>query len=332
MDYIEGMGNPNEYLKQLETCPMIGFPTPPFEVFRAWKPERNIDLLLQMRSFIYANQPVTVRNCYYHFEKELLAINAPRAVANLSAEELRETYLKNYHLTIRLLTKARLSGFIKCDWIVDDTREPLKTSSWSNINEILRAAAIQYRSDWQRNQAKYVEVWLEKRSLVRIFYPITDSYDVSLVPGGGYQSTDAIDDAAVRIRPRIRNNQEIVILYFGDLNPSGKDMPRDIKARLAEKGINVTLKEVALNQDDVFAYNLPRNPTKKNDSRCKWFKDKYPDVTYSVELDALEPSVLRQKIKDAIQGELDINEILRCKAIDDQERQKAFERLGITLD
>jgi hypothetical protein len=324
-----GIGNTIKWCKQAEINREIGFPTTPFEVYRTWKPQGNIDLLLNSREFIKTNKPVTVRHVYYHFEKEMLAINTLKPLSVHSTDEIKKLYLKNYKLTIRMLTRARLCGLIDANWIVDDTRGPIKTPSYDDINTLIRYSIANYRSDWQKNQAKYVEVWLEKRSLIRVIQDYTNFYDVYLVPGGGYQSTDAIDDAMVRIRPRIKKGQEVVILYFGDLNPSGKDMPRDIKDRLAERGIKVRMEEVALNQKDVIDFNLPMNPTKTSDARLKWFAEKYPEVTYSVELDALDPTVLRRKVQTAIENEVDYSEIQRCRASDEQEKNSIKQKLGI---
>ena len=76
-------------------------------------------------------------------------------------------------------------------------------------------------------------------------------------------------------------------------------MPEDIKKRLKTMGVNVELEEIALTEQDVLSYNLPRNPDKPGDSRAKWFAERYPNVKYSVELDALPPDVLRKKIHES---------------------------------
>jgi hypothetical protein len=309
--FYDNIGNTEAFPKQLSICQELGFPTPPFEVFKCWKPKKHIQLLLDIRKFVEENRPVTVRQVYYHF---------------VSTQDLKSK-VESYNLIIRLLTKARLCGFIKfIDWIVDDTRRPDKTPNWSNINEILDHAIKQYRSDWQKDQPNYVEVWLEKRTLRRVFLPITDSYDLNLCVGGGYQSTDMVDNAAERMRERARRGQTLVILYFGDLNPSGKDMPRDIQDRLATLGVNVQMKEVALTKEDVEKYELPRNPTKSQDSRNKRFKEKYK-IDYSVELDALSPQILRDKIDVTIRNELDLEKLRFCQELDKKEKWKAWEKL-----
>jgi hypothetical protein len=307
----EEYGNILEFEKQLRICEALELPTP-FPCYKAWRPKNNPQLILKIRAFAKQNKPITVRQAYYY----------------LVSQQAIESSIQNYHLTVRLLKKMRLAGIIPFEWIVDETRRPEKTPSWNNIQEILKAAIDQYRSDWQIDQPNYVEVWLEKRSLRRFFYPITNTYDVYLCIGGGYQSYDMIKDASKRFKERIANNQNPKILYFGDLNPSGKDMPRDIRQRLATLGVDVDVKEIALTKQDILDYQLPRNPFKKKDTRSKWYLQKY-GITYSVELDALPPETLREKIRQAIATYADLHLLDAHKNKDETEKERTRKFLGI---
>lgn len=306
----ESFGNTKEFQRQYLICRKFGFPIP-FQVYESWNPERNLEAIFELRKFAEKNKPITVRQGYYHLK-----------VLGLLTEG-------KYKEVVRLLKKMRMAGLIRMEWIVDDTRHPEKTSSWINIKEILNAAIKQYRSDWQEDQEFYIEVWLEKRTLRRIFLPITDHYDVHLCVGGGYQSLDMIRTAAERFKERNLKGQTPVILYFGDLNPSGKDIPRDIVNRLKLMlGFKVELIEVALTKKDIETYNLPMNPNSKRDSRFKWFIEKY-GVDYSVELDALEPDVLRQKVEDAITTFLDLEKIEAKKEKDEMDKAEIRKRIII---
>lgn len=301
MAFHEDYGNIVEFQKQLTVCQQLGLPTP-FQVYKAWKPH-ELDIILKIREFAKENKPITVRQAYYQLK-----------VLELVKEG-------DYHRVVRLLTKMRMSGIIPMEWIVDDTRHPEKTPSWETIGEIIDAAIDQYRSDWQIDQPIYIEVWLEKRTLRRIFYPITNHYDVYLCVGGGYQSLDMIRTAAERIKQRLEKGQKVIILYFGDLNPSGKDIPRDIVKRLSLLGVNVELKEIALTKQDITDFKLPRNPTAKKDARIKWFHEKY-GIDYSVELDALPPQVLREKIERSIRGHLDLYKLSEHIERDKHDREQ----------
>lgn len=297
MDY----GNFEELEKQTRISERLGLPFS-FPCYKAWRPQtKTLQLLGYAIDFIKRYERVTVRQVYY----------------GLVTQGLPNT-MNNYHKVVRILKRARLSGLIPFDKVIDDTREAKKTPSWDSIEDILRAALYQYRSDWWEDQRVYVEVWLEKRALSRIFYPITNEYDVHLCVGGGYQSWSEIWEAKKRF---IQRKQPIMILYFGDLDPSGKDMPRDIRARFATLGIPVEVFEVALTREDIEQYNLPRNPTKPGDSRNKWFIEKY-GIDYAVELDALPPNVLRNKIRAAIETCADIDKLYAHRWQDEYDRDR----------
>lgn len=87
-----------------------------------------------------------------------------------------------------------------------------------------------------------------------------------------------------------------VLLYLGDLDPSGEDMVRDIGDRLTMFGVKeILVRKIALNMDQVKQYNPPPNPAKMSDSRAKKYVKKHG--TSSWEVDALPPNVLAQLIR-----------------------------------
>lgn len=291
-EFFEQAGDIDHLTRQTSINKKLGLPTP-FPCYRSWRPNKRTTPILKFTiNFIEKHHRVTVRQVYY---------------ALVSAQMLANTR-NSYNRLTRILTRARLSGTVPFNRIVDDTREAEKTPSWHNIEAILNAAVEQYRSDWWENQPYYIEVWLEKRALRRIFLPITNSLDVHLCVGGGYQSWPMVWQAKNRFTQRIAERQRAIILYFGDLDPSGKDMVRDIQARFDLLGIHVEIVEVALTRRDIEQYNLPRNPMKLGDSRNRWFTREY-GVNYAVELDALPPDVLKERIEQSIQSYVNIDEL-----------------------
>ena len=61
---------------------------------------------------------------------------------------------------------------------------------------------------------------------------------------------------------------------------------------------------MALLRDDIFTYELPHNPNalKKSDTRARKHLEAYGEL--AVELDALRPDVMTQKIEDAVEAEI----------------------------
>ncbi len=287
-------------------------------VYRSWKPSSKIsktvsnsnllknvstlDLLLKAQSIILLYEYVTVRQVYYVL---------------VSRQDINNNY-NEYKRIIRILKNGRLAGLINFNNIIDDTRDAEKTPSWKSMNDLLSAAVDQYRSDWWIGQPRHVEVWLEKRALRRILYPLTNEYDVYLCTGGGYQSWSQV--WAARARFLAKNDVNLKILYFGDLDPSGKDMPRDIRERFKTLGLEIDVIEVALTKEDILDYNLPKNPSKKTDSRKDWYQKKY-GIDYAVELDALPPEILQEKVKGAIADHCNLDLLWRNRIQDNMQRE-----------
>jgi hypothetical protein len=90
-----------------------------------------------------------------------------------------------------------------------------------------------------------------------------------------------------------------MILHFGDHDPSGIDMTRDILDRLQlYSESDVEVHRLALNFDQIESFNLPPNPAKTTDSRYASYIMLHG--TESWELDALEPPVLAALVREAI--------------------------------
>jgi hypothetical protein len=104
--------------------------------------------------------------------------------------------------------------------------------------------------------------------------------------------------AAERLRGYAEQGWQPVILHFGDHDPSGIDMTRDIKDRLAVFGCEITLERLALNMDQIEQYNPPPNPAKKTDARFKNYVLEFGSESW--ELDALDPDVLVDLVEAAI--------------------------------
>ena len=107
------------------------------------------------------------------------------------------------------------------------------------------------------------------------------------------------------------------MLHLGDHDPSGIDMTRDNRERLnmfAES--RVEIRRIALNMDQVETYSPPPNPAKLTDTRANDYIAAFGSESW--ELDALEPRVIDQLIRDQVAAEMD-HEIMR----EAKERQNA---------
>lgn len=101
--------------------------------------------------------------------------------------------------------------------------------------------------------------------------------------------------------------QQPIVLYFGDLDPSGVQM-LEATIETLENELDlygVVFKRIGLNPEHISLYNLPPNPTaaKVTDPRYKEYVKKYGTV--AVELDAVHPAQLKDMIRNAITAEID---------------------------
>lgn len=159
-----------------------------------------------------------------------------------------------------------------------------------------------------QTQDKYIEIWTEKDALSTLFERVARQYTISVVVCRGFNSSTFLNNFRDRIRGY--DSKEIILLYFGDFDPSGMFMKVDIENRLLNKlnVTNVNIKRVTLKLGDNDKYNLFSDPDslKKTDPRTNWFRQQgYGNVGY--ELDALDPVTLENLTVEAINSELDLD-------------------------
>jgi len=131
-----------------------------------------------------------------------------------------------------IINDARLAGLVDWEAIVDRTRNIRALPHWSDPAAIVQAAASSFAVDKWAEQPRRVEVWIEKDALVGVFEPVCEELDVPLFACRGYTSQSEVWGAAQRLERYLVACQDVVILHFGDHDPSGLDMTRDIRERL----------------------------------------------------------------------------------------------------
>jgi hypothetical protein len=141
-----------------------------------------------------------------------------------------------------IISDGRLAGLI--DWLAieDRTRNLQSLATWSSPEDIIGAAASGYREDKWKDQKTRIEVWIEKDALAGVFADVCEALEVPYFSCRGYTSQSEMWSAAMRLRRYERGGQETVILHFGDHDPSGIDMSRDIKDRLYQFNSSVDVR------------------------------------------------------------------------------------------
>lgn len=215
-----------------------------------------------------------------------------------------ENTVRSYEKVQQLLNDARLAGLIDWDAIEDRTRGLIDRNHWQNGKSIIEMAAHGYHQDLWATQPARVFVVVEKEALSGVLEGPCHELDCPLLPARGYPSASTLRELAKRrIMPA---SQRIVVLHFGDHDPSGIDMSRDLEERLlmfSRHRTPISFRRVALNMDQIEEQNPPPNPAKTTDCRYQGYADKYGDESW--ELDALEPEYIQTLVRENIESVID---------------------------
>jgi hypothetical protein len=230
---------------------------------------------------------LTLRQLYYQFVSRDLIPNTVQSYKSLGD----------------VVNDGRLAGLIDWDAIEDRTRNLRSSPHWSSPRSIVRACADQFAVDLWDRQENYVECWIEKDALVGVIEGVCTELDVPYFACRGYTSQSEMWGASQRLIEREKAGKKTFIVHLGDHDPSGIDMTRDIQDRLELFGSTAVIHRIALVYDQIEQYDPPPNPAKTTDTRYKSYADKYGDESF--ELDALEPSVIVDLIRNEVNSHLD---------------------------
>jgi len=186
---------------------------------RYWEADKE-DVIKKIRYIVdlYSQQGyiLSLRQLHYQFVTRNWIVNHDTAYKKLGS----------------ILDDCRYAGLVDWGAIEDRGRTPYLPFWVNNPDEGLQVIINQYRVNRQLDQDKYVELWTEKDALSGILRRSTSKYHIQLVVNKGYTSSSAAYNAYERGVEYILKGKKVVILYFGDHDPSGLDMVRDIRDRL----------------------------------------------------------------------------------------------------
>jgi len=247
---------------------------------------------------------LTLRQLYYQF------------VAHHGLENSE----KSYKTLGTIISDARLAGLLDWEALVDLGRDVMQVQTWDDPAEMLEARAETYREDLWAGQPNAVHVMAEKQAMESVLWPTCAKYGVTFSSNKGYSSSSALYQTGKEMGSLIEDGKTVHVIYLGDHDPSGIDMTRDVRERLAlfsgqgywdegmrrvyeYSGCAVHVHRVALNMDQIEQYSPPSNPAKISDSRAIKYIDQFGDESW--ELDALDPEVLAELVQDKIVSLID---------------------------
>jgi hypothetical protein len=250
---------------------------------------------------------LTLRQLYYQFVSKNLITN----------EE------KSYKKLASMISDGRLAGLLDWEGIEDRGREPSIPLQFSSLEHRVKAALDNYRLPRWEGQTSYCELWVEKQALAGVLAPLARQFHVTLCVNKGYSSQSAMYDAAQRFREgmgtqgeredvgpnedpwyNLESEREGHLFYLGDHDPSGEDMVRDIRDRMAMFGVHdLSVTKIALTMGQIREHNPPPNPAKISDPRATKYIEEHGESSW--EVDALGPAILVQLIRDAFAEVID---------------------------
>ncbi|MBI3461847.1 MAG: hypothetical protein HY000_02140 [Planctomycetes bacterium] len=238
----------------------------------------------------------------------------------------------SYQKLSRAMMIAREQGWLPWNWLVDNVRQTLKLSSWSGLEDYAEAVRDCYRKNLWSRQAAYVEVFCEKDAMAAVLQLVTQKYDVPLNVIRGFTSGTFAYTVAQQWK---RINKPTFAFYLGDWDPSGLDLERDLREKIARysgmKNIDDRGRDgyvrtgefqwvrLGVTADDFDQFELPPLWAKKTDKRAKAFEANHGG--HCAELDAIPTHSLRERLENQITSLIDQHEWDRLKAVEQAEKE-----------
>jgi hypothetical protein len=290
--------------------------SPPRNLENDMRGRSQATLILEaaIHEIVNERSPITVRGIAYAlFTQELIGDMTTKNTAKVS----------------RIATAMREREELDWELIVDDSRQVRTVAAWSNPEAIINSAVRGYRKDYWEDQDYTVEVWAEKGTVGGILQPVLDELGVAFRVMKGFGSFTSVRRAA-QDAGESSWDKEFVALYIGDHDPSGLHMSEvDLPERLERYGFEGDFQRIAVTKEDRKCASFSAS-TKKSDPRYKWFAQNYGDTCW--ELDAINPSTLRDRVQRNIEAHIDFDRWNKCIMVEEAEVEsmQAFRKSWLT--
>ena len=264
-----------------------------------------------MRSRLPSHERI-VEEALEVFKQYDTALTLRQLYYRLVSKRLFSNTINSYKRLSRIMVKAREKREVPVNCLEDRSRRILGRgdTGYASVEEFIKKRFESLRDSWKGftmtmwdEQPYHVLVSLEKDALSRVMSDVANRYSIRTFPTRGYPSFTYVHRMASYIRNRLKD-KPTVVLYFGDFDPSGVDIERDLTERLGKyRAGDFKVRRVALTHDQIMEYHLPPMPVKKSDARTPSFIAEYGSE--AVELDALDPKVLQRMVADSIEEHID---------------------------
>lgn len=209
------------------------------EFTRDWIIENSVEILSR-----YEPGVLTIRALHY----QLVSIGMTNT-------------LQHYKRVVAAMEVARWDGRVDFEAFSDRDRamcgythaEPTNLEDKQDeAKQQVRAWMRSYGKNRWENQPYYPEILIEKKALEGVFAKPCAKLGIAVGACKGYPSLTFLYELSERMRDAISNGKQPIILYFGDYDPSGEDIPRSIGENLEKFGVyGVEIRRIALMEQQV---------------------------------------------------------------------------------
>ena len=231
-----------------------------------------------------------------------------------------------YNALVPLMKWMRIDDRISWNAIHDEHRSVSYFPRFENpsqfVTEEVDSLFAGYSRCLAQGQPRHIEIWIEKNALRHIIEPVSKKYCRRLIVCRGYDSISFQTDFYQRAAEALNRGQIPTILYLGDWDPSGENMPYAASQTLHDEFglVGIEHYRIGINPEHFDSLQADPIPIKATDSRSKKFVKKHGITAY--ELDAFHPSQLRELAEKAIRDFTDMDELERQAILDGIDKKR----------
>ncbi len=261
--------------------------------------------------------PLTVRRVHY------LLLNDPPLRHDKKPFSKYENDKASYKALTNLLTRARLAGNIPISSIEDSTRPIQEGGGFDAVGDYIKQETQYFLTGYNRNlqigQPNHIEIVLEKNALRTVIEKFAKEYCIPITTARGYSSITPRYEVYKRFKQSGKG--KLVMLYLTDFDPDGDEIAASFSRSMRDDFSikDITSIKVALTNEDIEEHDLPSDmDAKVSSSNYQKFIKRYGSNRV-VELDAAPVELLQNKLRDAIEDYLDMDEFNSQKQLQNQE-------------
>ena len=219
------------------------------------------------------------------------------------------------------LRAGLIEGRLPLAAVAEGGEELREGGAWEDAEEFVHSEIESflwgYRRDLLQGQEHHVEVWVEKAGVMDMVGEVAVAYCVTTVCCAGFPSVGFMQSVRTRLAEARERSQSPVILFFGDYVPGEGGTLSRLQETLRTDGNlwEIAFRAEAVTAEDVVKYNLPESVETRSRKRHGGAEP----GSVPVELEALPPDVLAERVRASIESSLDMALVNNQRAVQARE-------------